>query len=358
MATRKRILVAPLDWGLGHATRCVPLINALVENGCEVVMAGNGASLKLLQKRFPLLRTVALPGYNVSYSRSASQVLSTLFQMPRLLRVIAAEHSVVNDLVEKERFDGIISDNRYGIHHDSVPSVIVTHQLKLMMPRSMKMLEPAVMKMLHRYVNRFDQCWIPDASGEQNLSGVLSHNVELKIPKVFIGPLSRFENFAQRDVDYDLLVVLSGPEPQRTLLQQKIIKQLLPTNLKIALVEGTLTNEKQRSLRENFEVFGYADENELAQLIARSKNILARSGYSTVMDLCKLQRNALLIPTPGQTEQEYLAQHLSKQGWNKTATQQNLNVIKLLNETHPQNNFPQLDFHLYQSVIKNWLQSI
>lgn len=354
---RKQILVAPLDWGLGHATRCIPIINALVENGCDVVIAGNGASLQLLQQRFASLRLVDLPGYNVSYSRSASQVLSTLFQMPRLLRVIAAEHAVVNDLVRKIKIDGIISDNRYGVYSNSIPSVIITHQLKLAMPHSLKMLESVVMKSLHRYINRFDECWIPDTSDDNNLSGALSHNVDLKIPKVFIGPLNRFEKREQVDADYDLLVVLSGPEPQRTLLQEKIIKQLLPTKYKIALVEGVLKNEN-RMLREGFDVIGYADEKTLTELVARSKNILARSGYSTIMDLCKLQRNAILIPTPGQTEQEYLAQHLSEKNWIQTSTQRELDVDKMLNKTQSQNNFPLLDFNFHQAVIKDWVQRI
>ncbi|HZG01085.1 MAG TPA: glycosyltransferase [Chitinophagales bacterium] len=359
MATRKRILVAPLDWGLGHATRCVPLINALVENGCDVTLASSGDALTVLQKHFPSLRSTALPGYNVRYARGASQVVSMLFQFPKLQRAVAAEHAIVNGLVKRERFDGIISDNRYGVYARDIPSVIVTHQLQLMMPRSLQTFQPFVRSLLHRYINRFDACWVPDADGETNLSGALSHNVDLKIPVSFIGPLSRFERIGGNEKNLDVLVLLSGPEPQRTMLEEKLTKQLMPTDLRVTVVRGLPKSDNAKSPRDGFEVIGYADKNTLQHLLSKSKYVIARSGYSSVMDFSAAGAKALLIPTPGQTEQEYLAAFLFNKNYCVTTRQSEPNAVATLDKLDSTNGFPtRLNFNEHRNAIANWLQTI
>ena len=358
MAASKRILVGVLDWGLGHATRSVPLINVLVENGCDVTIASSGNALALLQKEFPALRTVKLPGYNVRYGLGGA-LLPVLVQLPRMMRVVAAENALLEDLLKQESFDGIISDNRYGVFSKNVPSVIVTHQLRLVMPSLAKLAAPLANTMLKRYIHRFDECWIPDVDVTPNLSGKLSHRVKLKVPTRFIGPLSRLTKSETTSPVFDLLAVLSGPEPQRSWLEQKIMEQVANTRLKVCMVQGLVGKSKTKVLKDNLEIHTYANALELPGLFSRSRFVVMRSGYSSLMDLQRLGGKALLVPTPGQPEQEYLAKHFAHNRWSMATAQDHLDIFASLQELERLGGNPGLfDFETHKSVVKDWLQRI
>jgi hypothetical protein len=194
-----RILVAPLDWGLGHATRCIPMIRLLQNLGHSVILAGEGPVASLLQTEFPGLPLLPLTGYRIRYARSGRALKTVLLrQLPRLLQTIRQEHQWLLKTVEKEKIDFILSDNRYGLWHPRVPSVLLTHQLALQNPGA-RWTEPWLRRFLYRYVNRFRACWIPDTEENGGLAGELSHTpAGPAIPVHYIGWLSRFEPYPGR----------------------------------------------------------------------------------------------------------------------------------------------------------------
>ncbi|MGP8214921.1 MAG: glycosyltransferase [Bacteroidia bacterium] len=304
-----RVLVSPLDWGLGHATRCIPIIKHLREKNIEVVIGSDGSQLKLLQEQFPGIEYVTIKGYKVRYSSLFSASFMVLLQIPKLLSAIKREQIELKKIIKEKNLDAVISDNRYGLYSESVPCVLITHQLNIQSSMGSQRFSNKVME----YAKKFNECWIPDNGGEDNLSGNLSHPVPDGIKAQYIGPLSRFHAAnGSKEMKYDLLVLLSGPEPQRRILEKKVIKQLgnLPY-IKALIVQGKPGNSAISSPFPNVDVVPHLNEISLLEKILCSKAIISRSGYSTIMDLAVIGgKRAVFIPTPGQTEQEYLAMRL------------------------------------------------
>lgn len=312
-AASLKVLVAPLDWGLGHATRCVPIIRQLLNDRAEVILAASGKGKRLLQQEFPQLRMLHLPGYEIEYASSTfAMPFKIVAQIPKLLSAIKKERDWLKKLMAKERIDLVISDNRYGLHHPGARSVFITHQLRIKTP--FKLIEDALQKVNYKYINRFNECWVPDAEGQQNLAGELSHpSVKPKVPLKYIGPISRFKSKRVIANGEYIMIIISGPEPQRSLLEKLIVEELKDYKKPAILVRGLpQVNAKPLSVEENVTVYDHLPANELEQKIKGAAFIISRCGYSTVMDLAALKKRSILIPTPGQTEQGYLAKHLMK----------------------------------------------
>lgn len=309
MFSRKKILVAPVFWGLGHATRCIPLIYKLIENDFEVVIASDGAALDLLRQEFPNLDYVELPSYKITYPKYGIFFkITMIIQLFRISRGIRRERKLIRPIIKEKKIDGIISDGRLGIWSREIPSVYVTHQLNLNTGST-----SFFSKLLHRrFIKNFDACWVPDSADRiGGLSGKLGHTEEpLKYPPVrYIGNLSRMKK-KETSKNIDILAILSGPEPQRTLLEKKLLHEFQTSNKKIVLIQG-LIGEREEEIRiGSVRVVNYMLSGALEEAINNSKLIVARSGYSSLMDLAKLQAKAFLIPTPGQYEQQYLAKRL------------------------------------------------
>ncbi len=321
---RKTILLCVLNWGIGHAARCVPLVEKWMRENKRVVIASDGAALQVLRGEFPGLLFEELPPYNVQYDKGGNMVFAMAKQLPKFINAINAEHKTLNNLVEKYQPEMVVSDSRFGCHTAKKKSVFITHQLHLIMPKTWKWMEQMVNHFNHKQIAKFDECWIPDAEGENNLSGKLSHP---PLPNVrYIGTLSRFEKAIKTEKKFDVLAVLSGPEPQRTLLEEKLRKQLSKSGLKYLLVRG-LPDKSTSKINE----VNYMNASELSKAIAESKVVICRSGYSTVMDLMALQADTkiVFIPTPGQTEQEYLAKRLTEKGIGLCVAQGKFDVLKL-----------------------------
>jgi uncharacterized protein (TIGR00661 family) len=334
----KKVLVAPLDWGLGHASRCIPLIRVLQEKKCEVVIAGSGRSLELLRAEFPSLRCFTLAAYDPQYPSKGSMVIKMAAQLPRFLATIKKEHRQLENIVTDEKMDVVISDNRFGCWSAKVTSVFITHQSNILMPKRFGWLAGIVRKMNHRTMRKFSVCWIPDFPGEQSLAGVLS---EMKVEGAqYVGVLSRFSSPHEKQSEplsgsqgvYNLLCVFSGPEPQRTILENLVVEQLKGTDLKAMIVRGIPAGEKKNPLKVKADVIDFANSHQLQQLITRSEIVLARSGFSTVMDLATMKKKAIFIPTPGQTEQEYLASRMREQKVAYSMSQKNFNLAVALRE--------------------------
>ncbi len=308
MSQPKKILVAPLDWGLGHATRCIPIVRELQRQGADLMLASDGSALALLRRVFPDLPSFELPGYNIKYS-TQSMAWNMLWQLPKILRAIWLEHFALQRLVKQENIDGIISDNRFGCFSSKKPSVFLTHQVNI---QALFFLVKRVANFFnHLIINQFDECWVPDLSASPNLSGALSHPINpfLKKKTKYIGALSQLPIGQSACHRYDAIAVLSGPEPQRTKLEKALIEQAGQLPGEFLIVRGKPEQQRDATLftPKNIKIVASLTGDALQSAILESEVFIGRSGYSTVMDLARLGKPALLIPTPGQTEQEYLA---------------------------------------------------
>ena len=323
---QKKILVAPLNWGLGHASRCVVIVNFLIENNFKPVIASDGDALVFFRKEFPNVESIELPSYGIKYSRKGAWLKwKLLFSCFSIYRAVQKEKKFILNILDSNEFAGVISDNRFGVYSDKIPSVYVTHQINVLAGITTKL-----SSWVHqRIISKFDECWVPDIKGENNLSGKLSQVTgELNFPIKYIGSLSRL-NLKNESKKFDLLVLLSGPEPQRSLLEDKLLNELKEFVGKVSFVRGVFEYDKEIQTTEKITVFDYLLSNELEDLINQSELVLARSGYSTIMDLSKLNKRAFFIPTPGQTEQEYLAKSLEEKNIAPYAEQDNFQINQL-----------------------------
>jgi uncharacterized protein (TIGR00661 family) len=321
----KKILVAPLNWGLGHATRCIPIIKALIAHDYQPIIASDGVALKLLQKEFTGISTIELPAYNITYAKNGKNFkFKLLMDLPKVINAINAERAATKKIVERHNIAGIISDNRLGVYNKKVPSVFITHQLNVLSGTTTWLST----KMHSKIIKKFDICWVPDVKTEPNLSGKLGHPNTFEIPTEYIGPLSRFEKKHQKTT-YDIMVLISGPEPQRTFLEEKLLKELNPYQGKIVFVKGIMEEEQTIKVLGNIKVYNFMTSDSLEKTINESALIISRSGYTTVMDLAKLNKKAYFIPTPGQFEQEYLAKRLSDLNLVPSCKQDQFNLEKL-----------------------------
>ena len=325
-----RVLIAPLDWGLGHATRCIPIIKAFQLLAYEVIIASEGAAARLLSEEFPEIRIIPLSGYHIQYASTAKGLAWKLFlQIPKILGSIKQEHAWLKKIIEKEKIDLVIADNRYGLCTKKVPSVFITHQLLIKTP--FKFLEWLLQKINYHFINQFSACWVPDAAGEINVAGQLSHpKISPAIPVHYLGIVSRMQHNENTLIQFDYCFLISGPEPQRTILEEKIVEMLPNLSGSIVIVRGLPSSDSSLAVSNNTKVFNHLSTSELAKVISASKLIICRSGYTTVMELVGMQKNALLIPTPGQTEQEYLANKLASENRFVISTQEEFDLTKVL----------------------------
>ena len=317
--------MAPLNWGLGHASRCIPVIRALEENGFVPLIASDGESLRLLQREFPHLQSLELPSYGVIYPRNGEDFKWKMLRLlPRMIDAIFAEKKIIKKWVREHRIDGIISDNRPGVYCKKVRSVFITHQLNVLTGSTTWLTGG-----LHRHIiSKFAECWVPDVQVVPNLSGRLGHPAK-PVPNVkYIGPLSRLKP-AESTPKYDLLVLLSGPEPQRSLFEEKLRSDLVLYTGRVLMVQGIVEPGQTQQLEGNIHSYNFMTSDQIRQAMAESRAILCRSGYSTIMDLAKMGKKAFLVPTPGQFEQEYLARKFKREGLLPSAKQEKFKLKML-----------------------------
>lgn len=312
MKRRKRILVAPLDWGLGHAARCIPVISELLRREAEVIIAADNRPYDLLRREFPGLEFVRFPGYSVHYQHSGSLHVTIIKQLPNIVKGFRTEHRYVESLVKLHSVDAVISDNRFGAFSSIVPSVMIIHQLQILLPPLLAPAAGAVRFINRMLCNNYSEIWIPDFETEPNNAGILTHPPVLPNNAFYIGPLSRIRKM-DAPKELDILVILSGPEPQRSILEEILLEQLKQTDLSVVIVRGKPEQNTTMKVSHNIRMINSAQTDELSRLIAVSKTIISRPGYSTIMDLSSVGAKAIFVNLPGQTEQEYLARILMKQ---------------------------------------------
>lgn len=319
MQEKKYIIIGVLNWGLGHATRTIPVIKALLKEGFTPVLASDGLALQYLRTEFPKLNFEKLPSYKIRYKKR-SFTIEMIKQLPNIGLAILKEYQELKRLLKKYSPVGVISDNRLGFYTKRVPSVYITHQLKIALPFPF-----SIATYFHKaFINKYKECWVPDFEKGPNLSGILGHP-KRKMKRVrYVGPLSRFERKESvEQKKYKIVAILSGPEPQRTYIEERIIRELESFDGDHVLVRGA-TMGAVRS--DKIEIYDLASAKEIRMLIDSSEMVISRSGYSSIMDYCFLENKAILIPTPGQVEQEYLATYLNGEGLFYTISQGKLNL--------------------------------
>lgn len=358
----RHILIAPLDWGLGHTTRCIPIIRQLKQTkNVEIIVSGASWQLDFLAEEFPDLNYVEMPGYNIRYARKGSYLKWQLLQQfPKLMQTIRKEHQWLEQFNSKHSIQGIISDNRYGMWHASVPNVILTHQLQI--KTGTGMFSDSLMRQMHyRQLRNFQEVWIVDTQKE-GLAGTLSHPKTLPPNSKYLGLLSQFYRTpteALQTKQGSLLILLSGPEPQRSLLSDVLWQQANSLKQPVLFVEG-----KKETQRPSTEYVTHVDQLQgpaLTTALKEASMVICRAGYSSIMDLVYLQKKAILIPTPGQTEQEYLGKTLQEKGVFVSFNQKGFSLEKALGSAE---NFPfqplktRTDFASFEEIVSRWLQAL
>jgi predicted glycosyltransferase len=312
LQNRKKILVCPLDWGLGHATRCVPIIRELLLQDAEVIVAASNGPFHFLKKEFPNLQFIYFEGYNIRYDKGNSLAFKMFLSIPKIIYHIVREHVSLQKIISENNIDVVISDSRFGLWSKKTKTIFITHQLKIKSP----VFQSLLYQINLFFIKKFDQCWVPDLPGVENLSGELSHGFYLPKHVKFIGVLSRFgkkldlKSFIN---EFDVFIIISGPEPQRTNFQELILSQLEKSSLKAVVVLGK-PSLKAQIICGNSVVYPHLETALFEKYILKSKLVISRSGYSTLMDMAILGKKCIFVPTPGQTEQEYLASFLQEKG--------------------------------------------
>lgn len=364
MSQKQNILVAPLDWGLGHTTRCIPIISYLLKNGHQVYAATSGASAQLLIENFPDISIIPLEGYNIKYAKSKTAfAFKILSQLPQIIKTIRNEHAWLQKIVLKYQIDAVISDNRYGLYHSKVKNVILTHQVQIL--SGMGSFADSCLRFFHRrMLEKFDTCWVVDEAKAPGLSGILAHPKSLPKNTNYLGLLSQFESLQFDTVpqkENQFLILLSGPEPMRTQLETLLWQQSIAlTGHTFTFVAGKPNAKAPQTIPKHIQWYSHLKAAPLVLEILKAKGIICRSGYTTLMDLKMLQRPAILIPTPGQTEQEYLAQQLSRNNVNFIlASQKNLDLKQELAKILylPKASKYCSNDSLYQEIVAKWLKS-
>ncbi len=311
-----RILVTPLDWGLGHAARCIPVIKELIQQEAEVIIYGSAHVLNYLQKHFPHLEQIQSNEQEIHYSKHLPAWLKILLQTNKINKNIKLEYTNLQSLIKTRQIDGVISDNRYGLNSKLIPCVFITHQLNPRVPQNLGFLRKSIQHKITAWTSNFDEIWIPDLQGSHSLSADLYITTSKNSKHKHIGILSRFSsNQIVHNTPNGYLAIISGPEPQRTILFQELLRIEKILSLGMTFIIDKISNKVSSDEMDNMRILVQPNDREFLQEISSAQHIVCRSGYSSLMDLIRLKRTALFIPTPGQTEQEYLAEESMKWGF-------------------------------------------
>lgn len=358
-------MIAPLDWGLGHVTRCVPIIQHILSLGHSVIFAGNSSQKNYIQSIYPHIEYADLEGYNVQYSKNKlAFVPKIVTQIPRLKKCIKREHLWLQAFVKSHHIDAVISDNRYGLYHANIPCIFVTHQLQIRSGYS-TLFDKLLLKIHYRFIEKFNRCWVVDIAEDEGLSGILGHPAILpKIKTEYVGLLSQcavIEKEATPSIEYDVLILLSGAEPQRSILADALWKKSIKSDKHIVFVAGSDTAAIPEDIPPHILFHQRLSSDDLVLAIQSAGMVICRSGYSSLMDLIALNKKAILIPTPGQTEQEYLAYKMNKEKVFMAASQSKFDIqTSLINASvfpFSANKF-KYSFEHFKPILSEWLLGI
>lgn len=326
----ENILICPLEWGLGHAGRMIALASKLKEMKKNIFFGAGEKHLSFFRKELPGITCIEFPGFKPRYSRCFPQFFILLLQSPLLLYHIVLEHFRLKRIIKENAIDMVISDNRFGLWNRNIRTVYITHMPLIPCPGFFFFLEYPGIFMHRIIIKKYNYCLIPDLPGEINLSGRLSHGIRLPGNVRYIGILSRFSGNKYEDIPFSAgcpenIVILSGPEPQRSVLQNKLKQVFEKKEESTIFLAGNPEKTREKDCSGKITEYQHLTAKEMGKLIKAGKYIITRPGYTSVMELVSLNCTALLIPTPGQTEQEYLAKYLAGKGWFRSLSQKEIN---------------------------------
>ena len=307
------IIYGICSWGLGHSTRSLPIIRKLISENNNVMIISHGRSLELLKKELGEdAQYTDIPDYPMLLSENARQFMAkSMIYWPVFIKKIESGLIQLSKLTKAKKYDLIISDARYDMYSKKIPSFFISHQMRIMNPLRIKMFESGSELFNLFFFKRFSGVIVPDYK-EDSLSGDLSHNLRrIDEDKIhYIGILSDFKKIkTKKDIDY--LISISGPEPQRSILEEKLAAQAQDLNGNVVMTLGR-TEKHSKIKKKNITTYTFLTKEKREELLNRAKLVISRSGYSTIMDLGVIGTKALLTPTPGQIEQEYLAGYHNK----------------------------------------------
>ena len=364
MQEKPHILVCPLDWGLGHASRMIPVIDALLKLNCRVTAGASGKPMVMLREEFKdRIDYIVFPGASIRYHAWLPAALNVFLQIPILLFWVYKERRYLSRILDQVQPDMVISDNRYGVRNKRVLSVFVTHQLNIRMPAGFGWAGRILNYFNHRIIRKFDHCLVPDAEDFPGLAGKLSH--VNKLPGLlYSGPISRFSSVdlaglkkpAGKTPENFILVLLSGPEPQRSKLEGLLKSELMDEN--VVWFRGLPGKEVPAKENDHW-IYDHGSRQLMGWFIRESSMVICRSGYTTIMDLCVFGKKAVMIPTPGQTEQEYLARLLEKSGYIESLDQSNLKTLKeSIRSARKKPGLPQVKNDLLKEKLRELIRMI
>jgi uncharacterized protein (TIGR00661 family) len=322
-----------------------------MDTGNQPIIAASGRPLNLLRTEFPNTEFVEFAGYDISYPEGSGMAWKMFRSTPHILKRIAEEGLELKLLVGQLNLDGVVSDNRFGLHTDLVPCIYMTHQVMIKAP----FFETTLYRMHMQYMRKFSRVWVPDFE-EDGLSGDLAHKFPMPFNGQYIGPLSRFGS-GKAELTTDVLVLISGPEPQRTRFENQVLEQLKSVNGKVTAVVGTPDKEFDRT-EGNLRVVSHLPASELEKEIASAKLIVSRSGYSTIMDLAAMGKKAVFVPTPGQTEQEYLAGLFKSNGQHFSVSQSKFNLDQAISESENYSGFNARSSDQFKLALDSFVTSL
>jgi UDP:flavonoid glycosyltransferase YjiC (YdhE family) len=360
-----RVLISPLNWGLGHATRDMPLIRKLLKEGHDVTIAACGNARAALMQEFPECTSIDLPDYPTPYSTSRFFLPKFVAFLPLMLKAVADERRNLAKIVAENRFDLIISDNRLGVYSDKVPSVFITHQLHYHLPLVAWPFELAAVRLNGYLHSKYERIIVPDnPPGPLSLAGKLSRaETEATRSRAYYAGI--LNSAAKQEVgeDLDYLFTISGPEPQRTQLEQILLPKIAELDGSSVVLLGSPNRKKPPAGTDRVTVMSYATTAEKETLMNRAKFIVCRSGYTSMMELSELRkRRALFIPTPGQTEQEYLSWYYEQKGWFHSTSQYRIDLRRDIAIAGSMKGFPAMPTteenvgRLYREILAGYLE--
>jgi len=324
-----KMIYGVCSWGLGHATRSLPVIRKLIEEDNEITIISHGRSLQLLKNELGKnLEYIEISDYPMLLSENSRQFMAkSLIYWPIFVSQLRRGWKKLKKNLEHKKYDAIISDARYEIYNRKVPSFFISHQMRIMNPMRIKFLEKGSEIFNLFFFRRYAGVIVPDYK-DDNLSGDLSHNLNKIDEKKlhYVGALSDFKK-KQTKKDIDYLISISGPEPQRTMLQEKLLSKVDQLKGNIVITLGK-TEGKDKIKKKNIQTFSFLSKKDREDFLNRSKLVISRSGYSTILDLSVIGTKALMIPTPGQIEQEYLAKYHNSIKTFYCVNQSNINLAK------------------------------
>lgn len=332
MSNKKPLVVlSMLNWGFGHLTRCFPIIRSLIELKKQLLIVCTPAQQEVLARSFDGLIFFNAADDTPRYGKTkATTLLRLSLQAPFQLMKVKRDNKLLERLSQEYDIELIISDNKYGFYHSRIPSVILTHQLNIQTGLG-KWADAVANRINRKLLSRFREVWVVDGVGKNSLAGSLSaasDNIDARVK--WIGTLNRLQIRAQKGSE-KLLIILSGPEPQRTILEELIVHQLPVNHRHITLIRGTKKNFSQQALQKLTSLqftnwIDLAGLAEIEQLLSQTEWVLGRAGYTSLMEWVTGGWKSIVIPTPGQAEQEYLGYYLMQRGWVFSVEQNNFDL--------------------------------